>query len=362
MGFIPAFALLFILSCSQDDDETWQYIGKFPAPIELEGVRVFESEFGIIHITQADSLIIIATQRDTLFHVYDKKENYLGGFGQIGEGPYELPFYTLIQDVITHNSAIVAFIYNQNRQTLFGVDIPASTQVTEPVVKQEYKLPQELKGAYRFHYLDKESIVGIYDDRFSRLLDHKSGGFYYYVEPDTFETFPLINLEVESNGASPGWIMHAGMNLNIRMMAVSPDRTQIALLINRSPKLEIFRVGSHSPDRYLLHPDPPEDIFNIDLVIENAITIYFEDLYATDDYLYMLYSGRLLSDDESHEKYLQVIDWSGLPHKQFKFPASYDLRSVVVDEENKVIYGMSYSNDAIYKFDYSSADKASTIN
>jgi len=68
------------------------------------------------------------------------------------------------------------------------------------------------------------------------------------------------------------------------------------------------------------------------------------------------------TDDEPHEKYLQVIDWNGSPQKQFKFPARYDLSSVVDDEENEVIYGLSINNDAIYKFDYSSVDIESTIN
>jgi len=354
MKFLIIYLLLtfMFMSCARDDYENWHFIGKFPSPIELEGIHVFQSEFGIFHIELYDSLILTSTERDTLFHVYKKDGEYLGGFGNRGNGPLEFPFPTRIQDVISFESKIIALVYNQPRHTLIGIDILATLAENEIIINREYALPNDLKETQLFKFVDIDRIVGVYDARFAHVLDRQSGGFLYYAKSDTFNIFPLYNLKTKSNGEDPAWRIYAEINLNARMLAISPDKNRAAFLLYRTPKLEIIPVESNSVRRYLLHRSPPKHDYDVESIVQMDIIDYHKDLFVTDNYLYMLYSGKMVADEEPHDTFIQVIDWNGKPQRAFLIPSEYNVRIITVDEEKKHIYGFSFSNDAIYRFDY----------
>jgi hypothetical protein len=185
-------------------------------------------------------------------------------------------------------------------------------------------------------------------DRFYNQLDQLRGGFYYYPGSDKVETFPLYNLEIESEESNN---VIPAMNLNSRVSAISPDRSKFATVMMHYPGLEIFNVGSKTADRYLLDPKPPSVTFDLVSYNLNEILAYYTFLDATNNYIYLQYSG--VNDRSSvHETRIQVMDWNGNPQAQYVIPAKYSLAMFTVDEKNKRFYGVSHINDAIYQFDY----------
>lgn len=169
------------------------------------------------------------------------------------------------------------------------------------------------------------------------------------MKTDTFETFPLKNLEIE-----PYEVM-AATNINARMPAISPDRTKAAIVMLNSPKLDIFDVGSDTSKTYLLDSNLPEEPFELESFKKGEVTEYYKYIYATNNYVYLLHSGYPVND-AAHASTIQVLDWKGNPHKQYLIPAEYNLSMFIVDGNGKQFYGLSYPNDAIYMFDYRPAD------
>lgn len=322
-----------------------QLVNKFPPPTELEGTRILEKEHAIVYLNQIDSLIVVSTERDTIFHIYDKNENYITGFGQKGRGPNEFVRAPVIEDIIKQDNIVKAFAYDGIRKELVTINMTTSIDSSKLIVEKRLSLPIELRGAFDFFHINNKTLLGIYDDRFNKQLDERRGGYYYYPKLDTFKTFPLFNLKIR-----PYEIMPA-MNINARMPAVSPDRGKLAVIMMHYPGLEIFDIKSHSLTRYLLDPNPPRDTFDLKAFKKGEVTEYYPFIYSTNSYIYLLYTGHTASDYK-YETKIQIMDWNGNPHAQYLIPAKYALSMFVVDEKNQHFYGLSYPNDAIYKFDY----------
>jgi len=310
---ITLFCVFFLISCGRDYDNTWYVIGEFPPPIELQGKSILKNEFGVIMITSAHSYIITSTIRDTLFHVYDENLNFLGGFGQEGQGPHEFPHIGLIRDAIKHDDSTIVFAIDPARYKNYSIDLISTLESDELVVSHEYELAWDLHGAYLSFYVDKNTVIGTYRDHFHQRLDGKYGLFYYYPGTDSIEIYPLYNLDIYANDGQPVNDPSAIMNINSHASALSPDRSKFAVQLMYTPRLEVFTIGDPQPSRFLLQPEAPSENFELNSFHQGKITKYYNDIQASDDYIYLLYSGHTEADDEIREleKTIQVIDWEG---------------------------------------------------
>jgi len=353
---ITLFCVFFLISCGRDYDNTWYVIDEFSPPIELQGKSILKNEFGVLLITSAHSYIITSTIRDTLFHVYDENLNFLGGFGQEGQGPHEFPHIGLIRDGIKHNGSIIVFGIDPARYKNYGIDLISTLESDELVVSHKYELAWDLHGAYLSFYVDENTVIGTYRDHFHQRLDGKYGLFYYYPETDSIEIYPLYNLDIYSNDGQPVNDPSAIMNINSHASALSPDRSKFAVQLMYTPRLEVYTIGDPHPLRLLLQPVKLDEDFELESFHQGNITKYYNDIQASDDYIYLLYSGHTEADDEIHEleKTIQVIDWEGNPVRQFLIPAQYDITLFTVNEGNGYFYGLSHTTDKIYKFDFGS--------
>ncbi len=345
---------LLIISCSDEYDDNWNYIDNFPPPVILEGKRIMENEFANIDIYTVQSHIIISTMRDTLFHVYDKNLEYLGSFGNRGRGPYEFPQVALIRDAISYDDTLIVFAIDLASNKKYGIDLLETLVSGEMKVFNEHELHWDLYGAYFFYTIDEEMIVGTYRDQFYQRLDGNYGLFYYNPGNDSVVTVPLHNLDILTNEGLPVNDPSARMNINSHASAISPDRSKIATIMFYTPRLEVFHIGEHSSSQLYLKPENVNEKYDLDTFYRGDITVYYNDIHVTDEYIYFLYSGHKEAEDEirSLEKIIQVIDWNGNPHRQYIIPSRYDITVFTVDEDNGHIYGLSHPKDAIYKFPF----------
>lgn len=334
--------LLLLASCISDNKNTNQ---NFQQPVRLEGKRIFMKEFSLVQVANIDSLIVISTDKDTLFHIYDKNEKYLAGLGVKGRGPGEFMQIPAIEDIEKTKLGFKFLVNDEIRKSLISIDLTASLDSDQLVIENRYTLPNELRGALDFMYGNEDTFIGVYDDRFDKQLDKKRGGFYYNAKTDTFHTFPLNNLEIQP------YEMISATNINARMPAISPTGSKVAIIMLHFPQLSILDVGSFATNSYLLDSNPPEVTFDLEAFKKGEVIEYYRYIDVTNNYIYLLYSGNRIKNDAGETR-IQVIDWQGNPSNQYLIPAKYKLSMFVVDEKNKQFYGLSYPNDAIYRFDY----------
>ncbi|MCC5905548.1 MAG: hypothetical protein JJU13_05045 [Balneolaceae bacterium] len=270
--------------------------------------------------------------------------NHISSFGNKGRGPGEFTFPPIIQDVKLEGITTV-LVHHQMGAELLSIDFTSSIEQNDLVISDRSELPGDLRTVANIFYMPNGGWAGIYDDRGDQTLGlEKRVGFYADAGSSELKVFPLYNLEIEPFDRS------SEMNLNARFPVISPDRTKIAVIMRSYPKLEIFEAGSKTPTRFILD-EPPGDRFDLEDYRSGNHIHFYNYMDATDDYIYLLYSG-YKAYEEGRDQKIRIMDWEGNPITQYLIPGEYELTTFDVDEENRQIYGSSYSNDAVYRFEY----------
>lgn len=288
--------------------------------------------------------MVAVTNRDTLFHIYDKEFNHQASIGKKGRGPTEFPMPPVIEDVYKQNGNIKALIYNQFRRELIVIDISSSFKEGELIVKHRVELPKKLWGLSNIRYLgSSEGYIGIYEDRNQKRIDGKRGGFYATPQLEKFDFFPLKNLSVEPYQMSPA------MNVNGRTPELTPNREKFVTLLAYFPLIEVIDITKREKKQYLLESNPPDSVFELENFKSGETVRYHRDMYATDNHIYILTTNELIN---SGKQKIKVIDLMGKAEAVYEISEEYELSSIIVDEERKKIYGTSYRNDTAYIFEY----------
>jgi hypothetical protein len=338
---------IFLLStCTTDKKESLnQIITGFPPAVTLNGTKAFQQEFGIYYLKSIDSLIVISTGQDTLFHIYNTSGKQIYSFGEVGKGPKEFAEATLIYDANKENGTINLFADNPDLLKSSKINLNKSKEMDGIVVDAEYEFPAELRGIDNVYYINEDTLAGIYSDNFYKKLDGKWGGFYYYPKTKKLETFSLLNLTLEPYELMPA------INLNSRLSSLAPNRKKMAVVNVHAPVLEVIEIGAKQPIKYYLGFKPSTFTYNLDDFKNDKVTQYYTFVATTNKYIYLLYANHAYTTEKMEAK-IQVIDWDGNPKAEYVIPKEYDLGMFTVDENDSVIYGLSYSNDSIYTFNF----------
>lgn len=331
------FLIVGLTTCDLKDKD------KFPEPVVLEGQQIFEDVYGSIYMKEVDSLIVISTmQENPLYNVYNKNQELVSQFGRMGRGPGEFPYPIHIYDSKDH----YLFAFESPLLKWNKIDLIKSMEKQEVVIEEDYELPRELNGARDVFFKDENTLVGIYDDYFDKRLDERRGGFYYNIDSQNYELVQLENLKIEPYEVMPA------TNINAKMPAISPDRSKLAIVSVYSPLIEILNLNTKEVTKINLDKDSYKTEFLLDDFKERKLNLHYTFVHASNEYIYLLYSGQPEEVSDQEERYIRVITWGGDPVSQYTIPAKYSLSSFFVDENARSIYGQSLENDAMYRFKF----------
>lgn len=343
--------LFLSISCTQSNHNfNPTIVTEFGIPAELQGVQLFEDVLGKTTFTLIDSLILFSTRDDDMFQVYDLKENHISSFGRQGNGPGEYtrqPFFGDANSFIKNGNDHILFYDESNNMTGVELDVTASIKENEVVIAKEFKLPEIFSHpAISLFHIDSETYLGMYGDQFFQQFDGQEGGWYYSPADTSITTLSMYNLHMEPFDAIPE------SNLNIRYLGVSPDRSKFATAFLFAPVVEIFDMYSTKPLQIQVtdKPFPPTAPFTPEDFNERRLTEYFWFIFTSNEHIYLLYTGKEMSEPNK-EQYVKIIDWEGNPVQQYSIPTEYNINLFQVDVENNQLYGLSWNNDAVYRFD-----------
>lgn len=344
--FFNLVLAFIVIGCSSErKDIKNDLITGFPDPVTIEGERILESEIGLMYIMKMGSLLIISTQADTLIKVYDENENFLSGFGRIGSGPNEFDRPPFISEGIIEGDKKAILAHNSQRNSLNVIDLNETIESNEILSLEEIKFPSDLMGISNIYYVSKDTLMGMYSDHHHRRLDGKKGGFYYFPKTEKFETFELANLTIDPFSVTDE------SNLNARFPVLSHDRKKFAFLMRFAPIFETVDVGYGSVSMFFIESYPETTVYSREAYRDFELTVYYDFAYSAEKYIYLLYRGKPFSL-EPQESMIQVLDWDRNPIAQYIVPKEYGLNMFVVDEDRETFYGLSHTNDAIYRFYY----------
>jgi hypothetical protein len=280
----------------------------------------------------SDKLILNEARGKGFFHVVDlKNEKYLGLFGNIGSGPGEIGHgENLAKD---DNGDLQIYDSQQKKIVVFNIELLKKNIGFE----KEYQL-SKLIGSINTFVLDKE----VYSLSFAKP-DHR-----IYVSDlqgnlkDSIGTIPA-----ENNGKFLKNVFAQGHDAKIQfnndIIALSYLTTPIIQIFNRKNKQWIVTNGpEHFPSIFIQKN-------NNSLAYTKESKTAYVDIKVSNKYIYALYSGRHLFDEEFGCKDIYVFDMDGNPVKHYVL----DKEIIAFDiYEDNFIYGleMGLKKNKLFKF------------
>lgn len=326
-------AIPIIASCVQNGNQRAIKHFEINENLSAEYVEIDEI-IEINNIVKLDDYIILQNVSegvDDFFFVYSYPEfEFLYSFAGRGRGPNEY----LMPAVIKNSEGNVIGFKDHATDKIAFYEITDSLAV--------------LKDAYRYKAKDKERFfwelnnIGdslflvkhqgykngateLWDMKGMTLLDSISNTFANLpkkLKRDYYTIFDDYQLVSNGNQFSLGYFLI--------------DRLEFGAIVGNKI-LKDTSIGAERPPRFHLYGDDSDEEFSVDRNI-----VCYENLYAGENHVYALYSGKRLDETEKHHSStIEIYSWEGKPEMQLNLevPVAY----FVTDEEERVIYAVNPS-------------------
>ena len=215
--------------------------------------------------------------------------------------------------------------------------------LNELLLKKEKYLPNELIKLKNYPNLDLHRLVNINDSlligtgffsngRYVLLNENTNTCDYQFGYPSLDKNNDIIKSEVYQ-----------------ALIRKKPDNSGLALISARGAIFEINEIMRNKlmkiQDKHYFIPEysvEQNDIYYNIIEKANAKN-GFVSISVTNDYIYLLYSGRIPETDKNfmYGNYILAFDWKGKEIK--KYILNQDLFKICVDSKNKSIYAIDFS-------------------
>ena len=326
--YIPILCLFILPGCRQQDKELTFIPPEFRQTRHLEGkVLVDTFVMGLCYDIDfyKDYLLVSAYRSDReLLNFFDKNSGlYIKSILPKGRGAGEA---LSLKDFDLDQATGKAVFYDLigNKLTNFIVDSVISHEKAGAYIhSRNYPI-------YMYRVLQGNNSYiaeGGYkeDDKRLRLsiVENDSAIYKYY-------TFPNVKIPgTDAQGIEPAYTYGS-------RIAISPDKKRLAYSTNYGAILEIFDL---TPEQIKLNTIKGfyRPVYSLEKNSIQSIpgeTVWgFIDLYATDKYIYTIFSG---SKNPKDTKNIAVFDWQG--NCLDLYTTDYRLEKICVDEANRKIY------------------------
>ncbi len=338
--------VLSLFTC-QKGTKTTDQSKKKVAKIEIKGQQILKEHFEIQQIYVVDSLLVVKNNNTTerLFSVFNRKGEFLTGFGRIGQGPDDFESQTAYSKQISYNKSgdICIWLYELNYQRLRLVNLSKTIVSKSAVIEKTITIPSSLNFMNPY-CIDSTLIVGNVIN-----LDMKMDKLRFYnpISKETVKRVPLLP-NVETDKKDMTTIQYDYNSLFVNFLNYQPNRGFVTALcaINRMDfmnlKGEITKtVSDNSLDdknTYKLSHFPKD----------SERIVYNCHMTTTANYVLTLYNG--INNDENLDfknNVIRVFDWNG--KEKLCLKPSEPLMFIAFDEVNDVLYGVTEDYD-VFKY------------
>ncbi len=324
------FVLVCIgISCSIDSSQS--VLSDFDNTINLElNVSPIESvELGeLLDMVSFDSILIVnEVFKEKLFNCFNVNNGHLvSNFVNRGKGPNELMFPGLI--CALNDSVFSTYSANKKQLIYFNVfDIINGFYQFGKVVNTD--LPNLI--IFQSYPLNDSLIIftGIFENGKYCLFNSISGNTIIEVEFPIDEEHQTDNNYIKS-------MAHQGE------IAIKPDKRKF-VFVCRNGYFDICSIsqdGLFLEKRKLYYLSDYKVVGNSTVAHSSKSAYAFHSVEVTDNFIYMIYSGRM--QDEFGSEYVAgnnilVYDWNGNPVVNFK--TDKYLHRMTLDKNNLIVYG-----------------------
>lgn len=301
--------------------------------------KTYDTEllFSNAHITVIDSLVLIVTiEQDPICRVYsinqDMKEVY--SYGKIGKGPGEF-----IQPFLTYSDKNVFGLNEVNRQELALMEL--TSLAGEYSIREKVRLKAPYKRAkgelipadLYFVKLDETHYASLlYADngRFFSLLDSTLSHINHFGESPISEEVPYLTLFRRLNGC------------------IAAQNGALAFAPRNLPYLSFYKLVNEEMQKQwsFYFREPFYGVRNGDILFDKEKTRgQVLDLQLDDQYIYLLYSNKLLSENDKLDissyagNLVLVFDYNGKGVAELNL--SCWMRNIALSVDRTKLYGIA---------------------
>lgn len=315
---------IILLSCQSKKDSETSFLD-FPRhrPLTAERLKLpdqINQAFEIYFIGK--NLILTSETNGYLFQVYALENNQLvDQFGSVGQGPCEFEFPTSLQVLHASNPPIQLGLFNRRHFSFQRLDAESFDCITERIGPLDFNFQQVI------HLTDSVYFgIGIFPNKYA----------IYTVETNETEVlsipYPFQNgkLHVESSIA-----MHQQGDIHLK-----PDGSKILVTSTFSPFFDILTAQDFQivkrMEGWASLPIKSDDPNMLTSALNKANKFGFISSAVTDQYIYLLFSGKTTGNNPYSSKVIHVYDWEGTKLEQLNL--SREVEKITVSAQDTTIY------------------------
>lgn len=313
------------------------YVEQFPKIFELDEATLVNYEIpGVKSIAIRDSLLIVSTNSDNGYWSFFSLPtfNFLGKYINKGNGPIESLISPMVEGQYFHtvNGDLHSLIYDFSTGKLLDFNI-SQTLLSDSVAIQNLNANQP-NSLFNFNVIDDStfyctSVNGSHTQQ-CRYVQHVDK------QEVTRNMLTLNNAKISDGG---------NINALSAISMYDPQSKHIAECAIMLNQINLFSVD----DTFALticYGDMVDKISDVD---GRAKKTTYMDINGYDRFFSALYYNQ--SRGNLKNPSIQFFDWYGKP--LFEVKLNKPISSSSIDFENKILYGVDYKTEELYKFDFS---------
>lgn len=317
--------LLFLLTnCSNKKPETITDLFSSSETINHEVLKedILNLPYEIIY--RNGYLIISDFKSDSIISIYNIQKNEIETqFLTIGGGPNETVDYPGSEFMMNDTTLIWLDALSCIRKTVFSENMKEVKSIEKICDLNRHLNVMDIVPLDT----DKYVAVGRFEKGMYALLDSKGEIKSYNYD------YPNDNVNIENS--MKGFIYQGEFVSN-------PDNTKFAFYTYQTEMIEFFKIDDQGgfdkqKEYHFKYPKYSQEPMMPMPMIEDG-SICFLKGCATEKFIYLLYSGKKMSESKSfiNSQTILVFNWKGKPVKHYNL--DIEVSTIAVDEKDKVLY------------------------
>lgn len=341
------FALMAIIGCKEEHNAFPDFDSSFRDVCKVESIDFVESDLLLgrpFFVEYADSCIVIYDDLgDSLFVMVDLANgNRTYRFGTKGQGKNEFLQIASLHRMAGDSSVCT---YDFYRHVLAQIDVRNVKQG----IKDYAVLKKDSLNSIDMLPTKYGSFIGLgfYENTmFSLLRENLTDFFYEYPYRDSREH----RISNRLRGMAYQGTLRSAPSLDKFVFAMNTSPIFMLYTIEEDKIVEQYRwIGSYPAYR------PEETETSRSAPLDASKPVGFIYAYATDNYVYLLYSGKSMKDyqaDAFTGNVIYQVDWNGNPVR--KYVSDKSLVTFCVSDSDEMIYAVAKDNEpTLVKIDLS---------
>lgn len=334
--FLIIIALAFSACASNDKSVVQEYA--INGEVINTKKMIYDKPYSMIYDSRDGTILLNISRGKYNLQRVDPKSGNVKEFLGIGRGRNECIDFDMN--------------YIDNSGVIYGRDFPMIVGVAPAgeVISQQTVTPENRINIIRFNQINNDYIIYGNFNHPKKLFTVFDSSWH---ERGAFGEFPsdgISEAEGGQNGkimAYQGYILCSDSHSRVAYVSRAGEFLTIYSIDKEHNTEEIFRIERNLP-KYEAAPGPGSGVVHI------GREFYYVDAYSTENYIYVLYSGKTMEEissaafmEASLSNTIMVYDWSG--EHLYDLKTDLDLLKICVSDNDKELYAISMNDEYEFK-------------